>query len=303
VIYGSGEQAQWEPLRQGFIRRYPGIDAQVQAQRGRDTREKIIAEQAARRVVADIVSAGPDSTTELDQQGFLEAYRSPQLQFVRPDFLDPRDILAPRNVNVYGITINTRLIGPSDEPRRWADLTDPRYKGKLAMQDPRGSGGGMTVFTALLKVHGEEFLQKLAQQNIFMGTQTAQIRTELVRGEHAILLTDTAENVFKTVGEGAPLKFIRPEEGVAVTPISVTVVKNAPHPNAAKLFVDWILSEEGQAAVAEGGSTPVRSGVPVKSPEYGIDGAQILPRDDQESDPARAAELTRLWERIFFKQG
>ncbi|MFN0072860.1 MAG: ABC transporter substrate-binding protein, partial [Chloroflexota bacterium] len=299
VIYASGEAAQWDPLKEAWNKRFPGIDLQVVAQRGRESREKVIAEQAARRVLADIVSAGPDSTTELDKLGFLDAFQPPELQGVQADFRDPRGILIPRNLNLYGLTVNTRLLPDGQEPKRWSDLVDPRYKGKIAMQDPRGSGGGMTIFTALLKVHGEPYLQKLSEQQIFMGAQTADLRNALIRGEYAILLTDTAENVSRSVESGAPIKFIRPEEGVAVTPISVTVVKNAPHPNAAKLFANWILSEEGQTAVASSGSTPVRTGIRAKAPEYGIDGVKILPRDDQESDPDRAAELTKIWERIF----
>lgn len=301
VIYASGEAAAWEPIKQAWSARYPGVNLEIVNQRGRDTREKIIAEQAAKRVVADVVSAGPDSTTELDKLGFLDPFQPAELSAIRADFVDPRGILLPRNVNVYGITVNTRLLAAEEQPKRWADLVDPKYRGRITMQDPRGSGGGLTVFTALLKVHGESYLRKLSEQQIVMGSQTAQIRTALIRGEHAILLTDTAEGVSRAVAEGAPLRFIRPEEGVAVTPISVTVVKNAPHPNAAKLFANWVLSQEGQTAVAASGATPVRTGVPVASPEYSIDGVALLPRDDQESGPERAAELTKLLEDIFFK--
>jgi iron(III) transport system substrate-binding protein len=301
VIYASGELSQWEPMKQAWNKRYQGIDVQVVAQRGRDSREKVIAEQAAGKVVADIVSAGPDTTTELDKLGFLDAFQPPELQNVREEFRDPRNILIPRNLNLYGITVNTRALPEGQAPRSWADLTDPKFKGKIAMQDPRGSGGGNTVLTAMLKIFGEPFLQKLADQQIFMGTQTADIRTALIRGEYSILLTDTAENAYRSALDGAPIRFIRPEEGVAITPISVTVVNNAPHPNAAKLFANWILSEDGQASVAESGSTPVRTGVPAKAPEYSIDGAKILPRDDQDADPAYNAELTKIWEKYFFR--
>jgi len=301
VIYASGELSQWEPMKEAWNKRYQGIELQIVAQRGRDSREKVIAEQGAGKGVADIVSAGPDTTTELDKLGFLDAFQPPELQGVLEDFRDPRNILIPRNLNLYGITVNTRALPEGQAPTKWADLTDPKFKGKIAMQDPRGSGGGNTVLTAMLKIYGESYLQKLADQQVFIGSQTADIRNALIRGEYTILLTDTAENVYRAATEGAPIRFIRPEEGVAITPISVTVVKNAPHPNAAKLFANWVLSEEGQTSVAASGSTPVRTGIPAKAPEYSIDGAKILPRDDQDADPAYNAELTKIWEKYFFK--
>lgn len=301
VIYGLGG-VQFEPAEKAFEARYPGVDAQGQDQRGRESREKIIAEQSARRVIADVVSGGPDTTTALVQEGFIEAYKSAALQYILPEALDPRGFMSPRTLNVYGIMINTNVIPPADEPKRWLDLTDPKYRGKIAIQDPRGSGGGATVLQGLLKLHGEDFIRKLGAQNVFIGSDNAQIITELVRGEHGIMMSGTVRNTLDQTKKGAPLKVIRPEEGVAITPISVSVVKNAPHPNAAKLFIDWILSEEGQKVVAEAGDTPSRIGIQAQFPEADLRGQKILPRDEGEAGTAIVQERDKLYESVFFKK-
>lgn len=301
VIYGLGG-AQFEPAEKAFEARYPGVDAQGQDQRGRESREKIIAEQAARRVIADIVSGGPDSTTELAKAGFIEKYQSPELKFLLPDAVDPNGFLTPRTLNVYGITINTNLLKGADEPKKWADLLDGKYRGKIAIQDPRGSGGGGTVLSALIKTYSEDFIRKLGTQDVFIGSDNAQILTDVGRGEYAIMLSGTARNVLDAARKGAPLKFIKPEEGVAITPISVSVVKNAPHPNAAKLFIDWILSEEGQKVIAEAGDTPPRAGIAAKFPEADLVNQKILPRDDAEAGTPIMEERDKLYDAVFFKK-
>ena len=93
VIYASGELSQWEPMKEAWNKRYQGVDLQIVAQRGRDSREKVIAEQGAGKGVADIVSAA-DTTTELDKLGFLDAFQPPELQGVLEDFRDPRTFLS-----------------------------------------------------------------------------------------------------------------------------------------------------------------------------------------------------------------
>lgn len=301
VIYGLGG-IQFEPAEKAFEARYPGIDAQGQDQRGRETREKIFAEQAAKRVIADIVSAGGDSTLELVQAGFLDAYKSPELPNLIPDAVDPRGYMTPRTINVYGMTINTNVIKPADEPKKWADLLDPKYRGTIAMQDPRGSGSGGTILSGLIKIYGEDFVRKLGTQNVFVGSDNAQILTDLGRGEYGIVITVTSRNAIDAIRKGAPLKVLKPEEGVGYTPISVSLVKGAPHPNAAKLFIDWILSEEGQKAVAEAGDTPSRVGVSAKFPEGDLKGVKLLPRDDLETGSAVVAERDKLYDSVFFKK-
>lgn len=301
VVYGLGG-APFEPIEKAFEARYPGVDVQGQDQRGRETREKIIAEQAARRVIVDVASAGGDTTFELAQGGFVESYKSPQVQYLIPDAVDPRGYMSPRTINVYGMVINTNVIKAADEPKKWADLADPKYRGVIAMQDPRGSGSGGTILSGLIKIYGEDFIRKLGTQNIFIGSDNAQILTDVGRGEYGITITSSARNAIDAMRKGAPLKVIKPEEGVGYTPISVSLVKNAPHPNAGKLFIDWILSEEGQKTVAETGDTPSRVGVASKFPEADLGGVKLLPRDDFETGTAVVAERDKLYDSVFFKK-
>jgi ABC-type Fe3+ transport system substrate-binding protein len=299
IVYGVGGDA-FVPLKKGFEARYAGITAEGLDQSGQQTREKIIAESAARQVKADVASAGGTSFTDMVKSGVIEAYRSPEAAQLVPDLIDPRGFLTPRIVNSYGITINTSVVKPEDEPKSWKDLLDPKWKGKIAMGDPRGSGSGGTILYGLEKVFGPEFVQQLATQDIFFGRENAALVNTVVRGEQSILLTASSRNVVEQRTKGAPIKFIKPLEGVALTPINIGVVKDAPHINAARLFVDWVLSEEGQVASAEAGDPPARQGAKAAYPESDLAGVKILPRDDSEAGTQAELDRMQTWAKLFF---
>jgi iron(III) transport system substrate-binding protein len=102
---------------------------------------------------------------------------------------------------------------------------------------------------------------------------------------------------------GAPVKQIKPSDGVSVTQIPQSLIKNAPHPNAAKLWIEWSLSEEGQSLLAQLGYATVRKGSEPVAPEADVKGVKFLPRD---YDPVTLInpspdERTKRWETLFFK--
>jgi iron(III) transport system substrate-binding protein len=100
---------------------------------------------------------------------------------------------------------------------------------------------------------------------------------------------------------GAPIKQIKPSDGVGVTPINQGLVKNAPHPNAAKLWIEWSLSEEGQALLAQQGYATVRKGLKPAEPEADLTNVKFLPRDDDPATFALLGDRTKRWENAFFK--
>src|SRR5207244_9841979 len=158
--------------------------------------------------------------------------------------------MSPRTLPIFTIAVNTNLVPADQEPKKWQDVFDPKWKGNLAMDDPRGSGPGGTILSGIDYVYGQDIEQKLADQQPFFATQAGPIWTALNRGEYAIFLSAGHPDLIANRKAGAPVKQIRPVEGVGVTPIGQSLLKNAPHPNAAKLWIEWSLSEEGQTLLA-----------------------------------------------------
>jgi iron(III) transport system substrate-binding protein len=301
VYYSSDESTQFSKVRDAFAARYPGIEVQAQEGRGQDAREKIISEEVAQRVVADVVVAGGNTMADLIDAGYLEPYQSPEVKNLVPGIADKRGYANPRVVNVYGITVNANALAAADQPKRWKDLTDPKYADKIAAQDPRGSGGGMYILTALTEKYGDSFVQDLTRQRIFFSQNNGQLVADIARGEHAMLITASTGQVAIVRKDGAPVKVIHPEEGVVLIPIGMAVVKNGPHPNAARLFIDWMLSDEGQKVVAENGDTPARAGVHARDAEGDLTGVNVLTMSYDGTDRKLTADLSKKWESLFFK--
>ena len=303
VLYGVGTPDLYEPIRAGFAARFPGIELQGVDQRGRDSREKIVAEQQSKNYVADVVISGTDTQAELVGLGLTEAYQPAEIGNAIPGLVPAGGAMSPRTLTIFTLAINTNLVPPDQEPKKWQDVLAPKWKGKLAMDDPRGSGPGGTILSGIDYVYGQDIEQKLADQQPFFATQAGPIWTALNRGEYAIFLSGGHPDLISNRKAGAPVKQVRPVEGVGVTPIGQSLLKNAPHPNAAKLWIEWSLSEEGQTLLAAQGYAVVRKGIKAKEPEASLEGATFLPRDDDVTKLQLIPERTKRWNDLFFKAG
>jgi iron(III) transport system substrate-binding protein len=302
VLYGVGNATLYNPVRDAFMKRFPGIQLEGVDQRGRESREKIIAEQQSKNYVADIVISGTDTQNELTQNGFIEPYQAAALDSVLPELVPPDRVNTPRTVSVFTIAINTNLVPPDQEPKTWPDLFDPKWKDKLEMDDPRGSGPGGTILSGVEVLYGIDTVDsKLAAQNMFFATQAGPLLDALARGEKAIYLSSGHTDVIAQRKAGAPIKQIKPSDGVGLTPINQGLIKNAPHPNAARLWIEWSLSEEGQKALADQGYAVVRKGFKATEPEADLTGVKILPRDDDPETFKLLGDRTKRWQDVFFK--
>ena len=161
------------------------------------------------------------------------------------------------------------------------------------------SGG--TILSGVEQVLGQEWSAKLSPQKVFFATQAGPIWTGLVRGEYAIFLSGQHTDVIAQKQQGAPVKQVRPAEGVGLTPIAQSLIKGAPHPNAGKLWIDWSLSEKGQQVLGDLGYGPVRQGIVPKIPEASLANTKILPRDDDAAGFQSLEERTKRWTELFFK--
>src|SRR5205807_4462274 len=130
-------------------------------------------------------------------------------------------------------------------------------------------------------------------QKPFFATQAGPIWDALNRGEYAIFLSSGHPDVIANRLAGAPIKQIKASDGVGVTPINQSLLKNAPHPNAAKLWLEWSLSEEGQQLLAQLGYAVVRQGIKAVEPEANLEGVKFLPRDEDFSKFGQIPERTK----------
>jgi iron(III) transport system substrate-binding protein len=301
VIYGLGPPF-LGPIDAAFKKRYPGIQIEAFDESGRETRERIIAEQKSGRVVGDVVIGGPSVHVVLSELGFIEPYQSSQIPQMIPELVPEWNFSSPFRASVFSIASNTKLVPATDEPKVWSDLLQPKFKGKMASDDPRGSGGGAGLMASLEAAFGTEFLKKLATQEIFFGKDTGTILAGLVRGEHALFITASHDDIIVARKNGAPVKFLKPKDGIRAAPNIQSIVKNAPHPNAARLWVEWSTSEEGQQMLGKVGLAAARKGVKAAEPEADLNRVKLLPVVGGRQDMNFLKERTKRFEAIFFKK-
>ena len=165
--------------------------------------------------------------------------------------------------------INTQLVG-KDEIKTAQDLLDPKWKGKIAWGDSPSSGAPAYI-GAVLQSMGEDkgmaFLRALAKQNIINVEATNRaILDQVILGQYPIALSIFNHHAAISASKGAPVAWLKVEP-IPAPFHSIGLVKNAPHPNAGKLLIDFLLSEEGQRAFADVDYLPAMPSVPAKTPE------------------------------------
>ena len=248
---------------EAFRSRY-GIRTELLVVAGRQAVEKIKVEAQVKQNIGDIVGSGESSSTELSQAGLttsvwqeLPELRDRSVFKVNPIFTPNGDILS-FSLKINGPTINTNLVKLQDEPRSYFDLLAPKWKGKVIVEDPRsGGGGGFTWFCAMLynKALDEDYFRQFAKQEpIMWGGSFTEAFNMVGRGEAWLSPHAADTTVGFLIVEGAPLKILGMKEGNIATTDVITTIKGAAHPNAAKLFINWLFSKEGQTVYGKAGS-------------------------------------------------
>jgi iron(III) transport system substrate-binding protein len=159
-----------------------------------------------------------------------------------------RYIYASQAHQVELIWRNTDHANP-EEIRSLADLLNPKWSGKIGYLDPRTPGAGSSMWSFLWKLKGEEYLKKLASQKLFLSRDQRVLAESLAKGKVAVVMGLSYYSYLPFVKAGLPVKSISiPRDEIYVSGGSgnVAMIKGAPHPNAAKVFLNWFLGQEGQ---------------------------------------------------------
>jgi iron(III) transport system substrate-binding protein len=256
----------------GFQRAFPGIELELNVARGSSNINKIAEEQNAGVRSVDLHIGGTSSIiTGLLAANFLEPVMS---TMVLPEVKDAKywwggHIWADNAKKyVYSFTAymtetvwyNSTLVKP-EEISSWDSLLDPKWKGRIVILDPRSPGSGESNWAFLLKLKGESFLAKLAAQDMMVGRNLRQLAETVARGKSMISIGVSYYSYLPFIKAGLPVKpisNIREGYYAGTGSGNLAVLKNVPHPNASKVFVNWLLSKEGQSAFTKALGQPTR---------------------------------------------
>jgi iron(III) transport system substrate-binding protein len=259
-------------LDTGFKKAYPDIEIELNAARGASNINKIVEEQNAGVRTIDLHVGGTTSIiTGLLARNLLEPV--PPWMYL-PEVKEAKNwwgghIWADNAKRfIYSFTgymtetiwYNTTLVRP-EEINSWDSLLDPKWKGKIVILDPRTPGSGESTWAFLLRIKGEEFLAKLAAQEMTVGRNLRQLAEQVARGKSMISIGVSYYTYLPFIKAGLPIKAISNiKEGyyAATGSGNLAILKNAPHPNTSKIFVNWLLSKEGQTAFSKALGQPTR---------------------------------------------
>jgi iron(III) transport system substrate-binding protein len=246
------------PLRKLFREKYPEVNLTILRQPGEKIRTRILTEMRAGKFFWDVVSFNHLDIDALAQEGLLAAYASPETRSGFPGgAVDPEGRWAAIYVRQYVIGYNTRSVPRLQAPKSWDDLLQPVWKEKFAMDE-----SDVEWYAAMLDYLGREkggaFMRSLARQKPQFRRGHSLLAKLLIAGDFPLALVHAAE-MDEARRAGAPVDWVRTLDPVITSPSQVAVSAKAPHPNAARLFVDLLLSAEGQALIRDRGRVPARN--------------------------------------------
>ena len=205
-----------------------------------------------------------DPHSQAGEMGLLEAYQSPNLQYIPDALKDPAKVKGNYSSAIYlgilGFGVNTDRLAKLNlpVPKCWKDLVDPQYKNEIQAADPQSSGTAYTQIATFMQLWGEDeafkFLKEL-NKNVSQYTKSGNTATRnTARGEASIGIGFLHEHSIEKE-KGAPVELVVPCEGTGYEIGGVSIIKGARNPENAKLFVDWALSKEAQELSWKKGDT------------------------------------------------
>jgi iron(III) transport system substrate-binding protein len=267
-----------ESFGRAFSAAHPGIAVEVIRTTGQVAFQRLMLDLKNGTPHCDVFSATDIAHMPiLQERKALMPFTPDNFAGMRPEFKAQADSgwYYPTNAGRWALVRNRDKVTQEAAPKAWTDLLDPRWKGRLSVAHPAFSGGAGVWALALKKLHGWEFFEALAKNDPRVGRSTLDTVT-LLSGAECLVGPTWAPGAYRAVDKGAPIALDQPSDGVVLMTFPSAIPAGAPHPNAAKLFMEWLLSEDYSRLIAAQGSEPIHAGVPPRPDEPPLDQQKVL---------------------------
>jgi iron(III) transport system substrate-binding protein len=253
VWYSSLGLSLAQKVCDAFNKKSLGITCELNRDGSERIFQKVMQEAGANLWIADVVHTSDISHfLDFKTKGMLAKYAPAGSEKFRAEFKDPEGLYYILRGSPYVIGINNQKVAKAEAPKRWKDLLDPRWKGKLVQAHPGYSGVVVTGMTGLLGAFGWDYFAALAK-NAPLVVQSAEDPPMKISGGEAWVGPSAEYNLYRALKKGNPLEIIFPEEGVPFVSSANAVMAKAPHPNAARVFTDYLFGKEAQQIMVDDG--------------------------------------------------
>jgi iron(III) transport system substrate-binding protein len=289
-FYTSQPDEDAQKLVDAFKSKYPDVNVEIFRSGTEEVISKIMAENQAGEVQADVLLVADAVTYEnLKSEDLLLSYKSKEANEIPEAFVDKDGMYTGTKVMATVLAVNTKDV--TELPDTWNVLTSEATKGKSIMPSPLYSGAAaynLGVFTRNSEFNWE-FYESLKENEVMITEGNGAVQQAVASGEKPYgIVVDYL--VARAKAEGSPIDLIYPKEGVPVITEPIAIMKNTKNEAAAKAFVNFVLSEEGQQLAAEIGYTPIRKGIDAPEGLKTIEEMKVLDADLSELYKARETD-------------
>jgi iron(III) transport system substrate-binding protein len=299
-FYNSVDIEVAERVKQAFEARYPGIKVSVERSGAQRLFQRLSQEYESGIYNADVVNSADAAHFVLwAKRGWLAAYLPEDVtkHYDKANYdLGGRYATWKASLSVVGY--NTKYVKPDQAPKSYVDLLDPKWKGMIVKAHPSYSGTILTSTYQIATTLGWDYFEKLATQRVMQVQSSTDSPKKLAIGERPIMADGTESNMFALKESGAPVEIVYPTEGSPYVPSPTGIMEKAPHPNAARVFQNFLYSVELQKILVEIGERSLHPIVADKAGRRPLASIKLLT-----SDPAKildeADEVKARYTRYF----
>lgn len=267
VVYSSVSASDTATLVKSFQAKYPFIKATFLRLGSGRLMTKIFQEAQAGAHNADVFQTGSLEVYLFKKKGLVGKYLSPERKFYQDYFKDAEGYSTSFYFTPKVISYNTRMVSPDKAPKSYHDLLLPQWKGQMGMP---GDNPGVRWFIGMMKRVGDDkgadFMRRLAAQQLKYQAGITEATALMVAGEYPILVFTNADSIEELKRKGAPVEWVA-DEPVTTTQTVLGLASRAANPNSAKLYIDFILSREGQEIIRSFQRIPARSEIESDPPK------------------------------------
>jgi len=252
VWYTSLALTSSEKVAKLFETAYPGVKVEVHRTGSQRILQRMMQELQAGIKNVDVVhTSDAGHYVLLKEKKLLMRYTPAGVDAFGAGFKDKDGYHYGLRATVNVIAYNTKAISPAEAPRTWKDLLDPKWRGRLVTAHPGYSGVIATHVLALVHLHGWDYFKALAQNKPMLVQSAVDPSGVVASGERPVAVDGGDYTFYQVKKKGNPVEIVYPKEGVPLVVSPSAITSFAPHPNAARLFTDFIFSREIQQVLAD----------------------------------------------------
>ena len=252
VWYTSLALSSSEKVAKLFETAYPGVKVEVQRTGSQRILQRMMQELSSNIRNVDVVhTSDAGHYVLLKEKKLLMQYAPAGIEAFDPGFKDRDGYHFGLRATVNVIAYNTKAVPAAEAPRTWKDLLDPKWRGRLVTAHPGYSGVIATHVLALVHLHGWDYFKALAQNKPMLVQSAVDPAGVVASGERPVAVDGGDYTFYQAKKKGNPVEIVYPKEGVPLVVSPSAITSFAPHPNAAKLFTDFIFSRDTQQVLAD----------------------------------------------------